>query len=139
MVVYSWTKIPPEVMADLSIHYTYCLVLDDSTDDPHSEMATFFEDLVHGRQQKHPWWRLVNDHFPKVLNHYGSFCALNLIRSTFDCKWLSEPRVLDPGQFGRLNPRANFPMPQSSRVAGLSSTTFTAFLGPTITLSSSAA
>lgn len=107
MVVYSWTKVPPEVMADLSIHYTYTLVLDDSTNDPHSEMASFFEDLVHGRQQKHPWWRLVNDHFPNVLNHYGSFCALNLIRSTLDCKWLLEPRVLDPGQFERLDQRAN--------------------------------
>ncbi|KAF7505019.1 Trichodiene synthase [Endocarpon pusillum] len=84
MVVYSWTKVSPEVMADLSIHYTYTLVLDDSTNDPRPEMASFFEDFVHGRQQKHPWWRLVNDHFPNVLNHYGSFCALNLIRSTFD-------------------------------------------------------
>ena len=105
MVVYSWTKVSPEVMADLSIHYTYTLVLDDTTNDPRPEMASFFEDLVQGRRQKHPWWRLVNDHFPNVLNHYGSFCALNLIRSTFDCKWLQEPRVLDRDQFERREPR----------------------------------
>lgn len=97
MVVYCWTKVSREVMAALSIHYTYTLLLDDSSDDPHPQMASFFEDLVHGRQQKHPWWRLVNGHLPEVLKHYGSFCAFNIIRSTFDCKWLPEPRVLDPG------------------------------------------
>lgn len=89
MVVYCWTKVSPKLMAALSIHYTYTLVLDDSSNDPNPEMASFFEDLVHGRHQKHPWWRLVNGHFPKVLSHYGSFCAFNLIRSTFDCKWLA--------------------------------------------------
>lgn len=86
MVVYCWTKVSPELMAALSIHYTYTLLLDDSSNDPHPEMPSFFEDLIHGRQQKHPWWRLVNGHFPRVLHHYGSFCAFNLIRSTFDCK-----------------------------------------------------
>lgn len=86
MVVYSWATASKELMADLSIHYTYTLVLDDSKDEPHSQMLTYFDDLQSGRQQKHPWWVLVNDHFPNVLRHFGPFCSLNLIRSTLDCK-----------------------------------------------------
>ncbi|OAA77947.1 trichodiene synthase [Akanthomyces lecanii RCEF 1005] len=84
MVVYSWTKVSKELMADLSIHYTYTLVLDDSRDDPHPQMLTYFDDLQSGREQKHPWWILVNEHFPNVLRHFGPFCSLNLIRSTLD-------------------------------------------------------
>ncbi|KAF2136445.1 uncharacterized protein K452DRAFT_322438 [Aplosporella prunicola CBS 121167] len=60
-------------------------LLDDSTDgDPHAQMASFYEDLVQGRTQRHPWWRLLNEQMPIVLQHYGSFCQLNLIRSTTD-------------------------------------------------------
>ncbi|RYP43706.1 hypothetical protein DL768_009762 [Monosporascus sp. mg162] len=84
MVVYSWAKVSKELMADLSIHYTYTLILDDSEDNPHPHMLTFFDDLQSGRQQKHPWWMLVNEHFPNVLRHFGPFCSLNLIRSTLD-------------------------------------------------------
>ena len=86
MVVYSWVKVSPEVMADLSIHYTYMLILDDSKDDPEVNMKTFYTDFLEGRRQKHPWWRMVNDQFPSVLRHYGPFCSLNLVRSTVDCK-----------------------------------------------------
>lgn len=86
MVVYSWVRVSPEVMADLSIHYTYMLILDDSKDDPEVKMKTFYKDLLEGRPQQHPWWRMVNDQFPTVLRHYGPFCSLNLVRSTFDCK-----------------------------------------------------
>lgn len=88
MVVYSWAKASPDVMADLSIHYTYMLVLDDSTDDPEVSMESFYGDLLAGRPQKHPWWRMVNDQFPTVLKHYGPFCALNMVRSTTDCEFL---------------------------------------------------
>ncbi|KAJ4007698.1 Trichodiene synthase [Fusarium irregulare] len=84
MVVYSWAKVSKELMADLSIHYTYTLVLDDSKDDPHPTMENYFDDLQAGREQAHPWWRLVNEHFPNVLRHFGPFCSLNLIRSTLD-------------------------------------------------------
>lgn len=34
MVVYSWVRISRELMADLSIHFTYCLLLDDSIEEP---------------------------------------------------------------------------------------------------------
>ncbi|KEY64043.1 Tri5 [Stachybotrys chartarum IBT 7711] len=84
MVVYSWAKVSKELMADLSIHYTYTLILDDSEDDPHPQMLTYFDDLQSGNPQKHPWWMLVNEHFPNVLRHFGPFCSLNLIRSTLD-------------------------------------------------------
>ena len=86
MVVYSWVRVSPEVMADLSIHYTYMLILDDSKDAPEPSMKTFYQDLLEGRPQQHPWWRMVNDLFPAVLRHYGPFCSLNLVRSTVDCK-----------------------------------------------------
>jgi trichodiene synthase len=87
MVVYSWVKVSKEVMADLSIHYTYMLILDDSTDDPDATMKTFTTDLLEGRPQQHYWWRLVNAQFPSLVRHYGPFCSLNLMRSTLDCEW----------------------------------------------------
>ena len=86
MVVNAWPKVSPQVKADLSIHYTYTILIDDSKHDPHQEMRHFVDDLVHGRPQKHFWWRLMNDHLPKLLNHYGGFCAFNIFRGTCDCK-----------------------------------------------------
>ena len=86
MIVYCWAKVSPEIMAVVAIHFTYGIILDDSINDPHSTMALFFQDLTHGRQQNDPWWRLMIDHLPRVLSHYGSFCMFNIIRSTFDCK-----------------------------------------------------
>ena len=86
MVVYCWTNIPRELMPALSIYFTYALLLDDSDDNPYAEMTTFYEDLVQGKPQQYPWWRLMNDHLPKVLSYYGSFCAFNIVRSSFDCK-----------------------------------------------------
>lgn len=89
MVIYCWAKVSPEVMAALTIHYTYALILDDSTNDPQICMVSFYDDLTRGKQQQHSWWRLVNAHFPNVLKHYGSFCSFNLIRSTLDCELAS--------------------------------------------------
>lgn len=91
MVVYSWVRLSPEVMADLSIHLTYMLILDDGEDDPEVSMNTFYQDLLEGRPQQDPWWRMVNDQFPAVLRHYGPFCSLNLVRSTIDCKLPRNP------------------------------------------------
>ena len=88
MVVYCWVNASPELCAALTIHYTYTLVLDDSEDDPYANMQDFFGDMVNGKTQKHPWWKLVNDHFPNVLKHYGPFCSLNIYRSTVDCEFV---------------------------------------------------
>lgn len=85
-VVYGWSKASSEVIAALTIHYTYILLLDDSNNNPHQEMATFFEDLVRGRQQKNPWLRVTNEYLPNLLSHYGGYCSFNIVRSTFDCK-----------------------------------------------------
>jgi trichodiene synthase len=85
MVVYCWVNASQELMAALTIHYTYTLILDDSEDDPALAMGSFFNDMMNGQPQKHPWWKLVNEHFPQVLKHYGPFCGLNIYRSTVDC------------------------------------------------------
>ncbi|RJE24484.1 Major Facilitator Superfamily [Aspergillus sclerotialis] len=89
MVVYSWATASDEVMADLSIHYTYMLLLDDSHDDPAASMESFYDNMLAGIPQEHPWWRMVNEQFPQVLRHYGPYCGLNMIRSTTDCTYIS--------------------------------------------------
>lgn len=96
MVVYAWGRISKELMADLSIHYTYCLLLDDSMEEPGPSMQSWYEDLLAGRPQRSGWWRLVNDFMPNMLRHYGGYCKLNLVRSTVDCKskCLNEERNL---------------------------------------------
>ena len=94
MIVYCWAKLSPEVQTLVAIHFTYCVLLDDSVNDPHSTMALFFQDLTHGRPQTDPWWRLMIDHLPKLLRHYGAFGTLNIIRSTFDCMFHSLVRNL---------------------------------------------
>jgi trichodiene synthase len=86
MVVYSWVKTSPTQMAALTIYYTYFAILNDSKDNPYPAMDAFCDDMINGRQQRHPWWRLVNKHLPNVLKHYGPFCAFNIYRNTLDCK-----------------------------------------------------
>ncbi|GIJ87025.1 nonribosomal peptide synthase [Aspergillus pseudoviridinutans] len=107
MVVYSWATASNEVMADLSIHYTYMLILDDSHDDPADSMKSFYNNMLAGRPQEHPWWQMVNDQFPQVLRHYGPYCGLNMIRSTTDffqgC-WVEQHNFLGfPGSFDYPN------------------------------------
>ncbi|KAJ5967007.1 hypothetical protein N7501_003255 [Penicillium viridicatum] len=85
MVVYSWATASEKVMVDLSIHYTYMLILDDShDDDPTESMKSFYNSILAGLPQEHSWWQMVNNHFPQVLRHYGPYCGLNIIRSTTD-------------------------------------------------------
>ncbi|KAM0452054.1 hypothetical protein ACHAPV_009678 [Trichoderma viride] len=84
MCVYSWCRVSQEVMADLSIHYTYTLLLDDSREEPADAMVTWYEDLLNAKPQAHGWWRLVNDFIPNVLRHYGGYCQMNIVRSTID-------------------------------------------------------
>ncbi|GES66569.1 trichodiene synthase [Aspergillus terreus] len=93
MVVYSWVKTSPKQMAALTIYYTYTAILNDSEDSHYPEMNTFYNDMICGRQQRHPWWRLVNKHLPNVLKHYGPFCAFNIYRSTldyFEGRWIEQ-------------------------------------------------
>lgn len=85
MVVYSWTQVSPELMAELTIHYTYMLVLDDVGDDPTLAMDSWYQDLLQGKAQQHRWWKLVNANLPNVLSYYGGYCQMNIVRSTIDC------------------------------------------------------
>ncbi|KAI1322618.1 trichodiene synthase [Xylariaceae sp. FL0255] len=84
LVVYCWVNASPELMAALTIYFMYTLILDDSERDLNTTMQTFFEDLKEGREQKDPWLKLMSDHLPQVLQHYGPFCSLNIYRSTMD-------------------------------------------------------
>lgn len=57
MVVYCWAKVTIEQMVDLSIQFTFMLLLDDSlADDRGAGMESFFEDLVDNRPQRNAWW-----------------------------------------------------------------------------------
>lgn len=56
MVVYGWAKVTIQQMADLSIQFTFGLLLDDSTDDKDAGMQSFFTDLVENRPQRSAWW-----------------------------------------------------------------------------------
>lgn len=79
MIIYAWARVNPEVMADLTIHYTYALLLDDSENDPEPKTKFFCQDLLAGRSQRDPWWQMVNDELPTLLGHYGPYCGLKLL------------------------------------------------------------
>lgn len=88
--VFCYDKVSPQIMASLTIYLVYTIYMDDRSEaDPLQEMAILCEDLLDGKQRKHPWWRLLNDHLTQILKHYGSFCSLTIIRSTIDCMWLT--------------------------------------------------
>ena len=82
--VYCWVKVSPQVMAAISIYFVHTFLLDDSNIDPDAGMASFSQDLLDGKQQKDPFWRLMNGYLPHLLQYYGSFCGLNILRNTFD-------------------------------------------------------
>ena len=84
VVVCCWVKVSPQVMVAISIYFVYIVLLDDSNMDPGPDMVSFSHDLLDGKQQKHPFWRLMNGHLSGFLQHYGSFCGLSILRSTFD-------------------------------------------------------
>lgn len=84
-VVYCWSKVPRDVQVDISIYLSIINVLDDEINcDPSTQMASFWTDLIQGKQQKHPFWLLINSHLPRLLRSYSSFCAFNIMRCTFD-------------------------------------------------------
>lgn len=87
MVVYSYPKLPLDVRSDLCIYHTYTVILDDGEEEADGKMLNFCNDLVLGREQKHPWWRAVNQHLPQLLKHYGPFCSMNIFRSNLDCEY----------------------------------------------------
>ncbi|KAL7917999.1 Trichodiene synthase [Trichoderma austrokoningii] len=84
LVVDCWVALGKQEMADLTIYFTYTLILDDSGADPRQRAETVVEDMATGRKQKHPWLRLMNEHLPKLTSHYGPYCSLGIYRSTID-------------------------------------------------------
>ena len=111
MVVFCWVKADLELTAFLTIFYTYFILHDDTRGVPDKEMETFVEDLMDGKPQKHPWWQLMQAALPKLVKHYGPFCALKAYRGTVDCELMCNMLVA----FARLI--QSF---QSFRAAGLS-------------------
>lgn len=89
-VVNSWSMVPLEVNVDLVIYWTFTILLDDCPGDYNSMMRTFSEDCLTGKTPQHPWLRLMHEQTHKTMKHYGSYCSLNLLRSTIDCKSRTE-------------------------------------------------
>lgn len=80
-----WPRVPWDVQANITIFFVVANLFDDSVDrDPSIEMNSFWTDLIQGKEQKHPFWLLMNAHLPQLLGSYGDFCAFNIMRSTFD-------------------------------------------------------
>ena len=84
VTVYSWVKVPLKVLVAVSIYFVYIAWYDDVDEDPRPKMELFCDDLLRGKEQKHPYWRLMTDHLLNFCRLYGSFCGLAIIRSTFD-------------------------------------------------------
>jgi trichodiene synthase len=85
MTVSCWSRVSTDVLVDIGIFLAIMTILDDHLISHEPEiLSTFWTDLLQGREQKNPLWMLINDHLPKVLRHYGSFCAWNIMRGTFD-------------------------------------------------------
>ncbi|EXJ89683.1 trichodiene synthase (TRI5) [Capronia epimyces CBS 606.96] len=84
-IIYCWSRVPRDVQVEISIYLSIINVLDDEINaDPNEQMGSFWVDLLQGKQQKHPFWLLMNARLPTLLSHYGSFCSFNIMRCTFD-------------------------------------------------------
>ena len=86
IVVDCWSKVPREVLSAVTIHHCYNIILDDIEEDPHLLMTGFLSNMSGGKPPKHPWLRLAQDHLVHLTKYYGPYCALNIYRSTIDCK-----------------------------------------------------
>lgn len=86
-VSYCWPGHSLVVKADLGILFVYYGILDDWCKDNLTEgMQDFSKDMIDGSEQKNTWWQAVNKHLLSFLEHYGSFCSLNIFRGTLDCE-----------------------------------------------------
>lgn len=84
-IVYCWSRVPRDVQVDISIYLSIINVLDDEINaDPSAQLVSFWNDMLQGKKQKHPYWLLTNAHLPNLLRHYGTFCSWNIMRCTFD-------------------------------------------------------
>lgn len=94
LVVYCWPYVPRDVQVDVTIWQSVINVLDDDvSDDPSAHTATLLTDMLAGRPPSHPFWKLMQEHLPRLLAHFGSFCGLNIMRSTigyFEACWIEQ-------------------------------------------------
>lgn len=85
LVTCCWPKVPQDVQVNITIFFVFANLFDDSVErDPSVQMGSFWADLIQGKEQKRPFWLLMNAHLPHLLGNYGDFCAFNIMRSTFD-------------------------------------------------------
>lgn len=85
VTVYCWPKVREEVQIALSIYWVYIVILDDSPVGPDAEMDGFTADLLTGRQQQHPFWKLMAPFLEqRLLPIYGPFCSMTMLRGTLD-------------------------------------------------------
>lgn len=85
LVSCGWPKVPQDTQVDITIFFVIANLFDDSVEyDPCIHMSSFWTNFIQGREQKHPFWMLMNTHVPQLLSSYGEFCAFNIMRSTFD-------------------------------------------------------
>lgn len=76
---------PRDAQVHISIWQSIINVLDDEISDNFAaHTATLWDDLLASRPPSHPFWKLMQVHLPKLLAHFGSFCAFNIMRSTID-------------------------------------------------------
>ena len=88
-VLYTMPKLPQQTKVDVSIFFSYAALVDDniacaSSNTPEANIDTWLDDLVAGKEQRHPFWRLLNTHLAKLFEHYSSFCRLAIYRGTLD-------------------------------------------------------
>ncbi|KAI7773148.1 Trichodiene synthase [Diaporthe eres] len=93
-VVYCWPYVPRNVQVDISIWASIINVLEDEISaDPAAHTADLWTDLLAGRPPSHPFWKLMQVHLPRLLAHFDSFCAFNIMRSTihyFEGCWIEQ-------------------------------------------------
>ncbi|RJE19855.1 hypothetical protein PHISCL_07811 [Aspergillus sclerotialis] len=71
----------PKVPRDLRPEYPYGFLLDRSCP---------------GHTSETPILVIMNEHLPRLLNHYGNFCAFNTVRGTFDYfqgSWMEQRNI----------------------------------------------
>ncbi|KAJ5529778.1 Trichodiene synthase [Penicillium freii] len=84
LTLYCWPNIPRKVMAQIAIHFTELHIMDDSPKDYHADMATFVSDLLEGKEQKGPYWRVMLGQIPNLLCHFDPYTQYNIFRSITD-------------------------------------------------------
>lgn len=83
--VCTYSKVPRDLQIQCSIYWCLITFLDDEVNnDPNSKMGSFCQDLMLGKELHHPFWILMKEHLPRLMDNYGNYCSYNLFRATID-------------------------------------------------------